>query len=90
TDSGARPTDRGMRATTVAVLHELNMAARVADHVIAMADGQIVAAGTPGEVLVPEILTDVFDLEADVIADPLLGHPVVLPRSRGEKGTAGP
>lgn len=73
------------RATTVAVLHELNMAARASDHVIAMARGQVVAAGTPAEVIVPEILAEVFDLEADVITDPLLGHPVVLARGRRER-----
>lgn len=73
------------RATTVSVLHELNMAARVSDHVIAMAHGQVVATGTPQDVLVPEILAEVFDLEADVIEDPLLGHPVVLARAKGQK-----
>lgn len=73
------------RATTVAVLHELNMAARASDHVIAMARGQVVAAGNPAEVIVPEVLAEVFDLEADVIADPLLGHPVVLARSKGQR-----
>ena len=68
----------------MAVLHELNMAARVADHVVAMAAGRIVAAGTPAEVLVPDVLAEVFDLAADVITDPLLGHPVVLPRTAAE------
>lgn len=72
------------RATTVAVLHELNMAARVADVVVAMAHGRIVSSGTPAEVLVPDVLAEVFDLAADVITDPLLGHPVVLPRSAAE------
>lgn len=78
------PGEGARRATTVAVLHELTMAARVADHVVAMADGRIVAAGTPAEVLVPEVLAEVYDLAADVITDPLLGHPVVLPRSAAE------
>lgn len=85
-DPGADRAEAGpvRRATTVAVLHELNMAARVADHVVAMAGGRIVAAGTPADVLVPSVLRDVFDLAADVIVDPLLGHPVVLPRSAAE------
>lgn len=82
-DGAAHPTGPH-RATTVAVLHELNMAARVADHVVAMAAGRIVAAGTPAEVLVPDVLAEVFDLAADVITDPLLGHPVVLPRTAAE------
>ena len=75
----------GGRATVVAVLHELNLAARSADHIVAMAAGRVVAQGTPGEVIVPEVLTEVFGLDADVVADPLLGHPVVLPRGNGDR-----
>ena len=63
----------GGRATVVAVLHELNLAARSADHIVAMAAGRVVAQGTPGEVIVPEVLAEVFGLDADVVADPLLG-----------------
>lgn len=74
----------GGRATVVAVLHELNLAARSADHIVAMAAGRVVAQGTPGEVIVPEVLAEVFGLDADVVADPLLGHPVVLPRGDGD------
>ena len=70
------------RRTVVAVLHELSLAARVADHLVAVADGGVVAAGPPGEVITRETLRRVFDLDADIIADPLTGHPVVLPRSR--------
>lgn len=75
----------GGRATVVAVLHELNLAARSADHIVAMAAGRVVAQGTPGEVIVPEVLAEVFGLDADMVADPLLGHPVVLPRGNGDR-----
>ena len=75
----------GGRATVVAVLHELNLAARSADHIVAMAAGRVVAQGTPVEVIVPEVLAEVFGLDADVVADPLLGHPVVLPRGNGDR-----
>ncbi|MFL0420505.1 ABC transporter ATP-binding protein [Micrococcus luteus] len=75
----------GGRATVIAVLHELNLAARSADHIVAMAAGRVVAQGTPGEVIVPEVLAEVFGLDADVVADPLLGHPVVLPRGNGDR-----
>ncbi|MCV7527123.1 ABC transporter ATP-binding protein [Micrococcus luteus] len=82
----ALPDPRGAgRATVVAVLHELNLAARSADHIVAMAAGRVVAQGTPGEVIVPEVLAEVFGLDADVVADPLLGHPVVLPRGDGDR-----
>ncbi|MDV8001791.1 ABC transporter ATP-binding protein [Rhodococcus sp. IEGM 1408] len=74
------------RRTVVAVLHELTLAARVADHLVAVAEGGVVAAGPPDQVINAETLRRVFDLEADIISDPLTGHPVVLPRGR-RKGT---
>lgn len=81
--AGARP-----RATVVAVLHELNLAARTADHIIAMADGQVVAEGTPEQVLTPSQLEEIYGLDADVVPDPLLGHPVVLPRTPANRAHA--
>ena len=69
------------RRTMVLVLHELNLAAAFADRVVMMRDGQIVAQGTGAEVIRPEELRDVFDLRSDVIADPLTGRPVCLPRT---------
>lgn len=81
--AGAAPA----RRTVVAVLHELTLAARVADHLVAVAHGGVVAAGPPHEVITPDVLREVFDLEADIISDPLTGDPVVLPRGR-KKGQA--
>lgn len=78
--AGERP-----RATVVAVLHELNLAARSADHIVAMADGQVVAEGTPEQVLTPAHLEEIYGLDADVVPDPLLGHPVVLPRTAANR-----
>lgn len=75
------------RRTVVAVLHELTLAARMADHLVAVSERGVVAAGPPDEVITPETLRRVFDLEADVIPDPVTGHPVVLPRGR-RRGTA--
>lgn len=68
--------------TLVAVLHDLNLAARYATHVIAMRDGRIVATGSPEDTITPELLREVFDLEARVIPDPETGRPLVIPRDR--------
>lgn len=65
--------------TIVAVLHDLNLACRYAHHLIAMRDGGIVAEGAPGEVITPDLVRTVFDLDAHVIPDPLTGTPLVLP-----------
>ncbi|WP_334152928.1 ABC transporter ATP-binding protein [Microbacterium sp.] len=69
-------------ATVVAVLHDLNQAARYADRIVAMRDGEIVGAGTPDEVLTPDVMRRVFDLECTVIADPETGTPLIVPRRR--------
>jgi iron complex transport system ATP-binding protein len=61
------------------VLHDLNLACRYADHLVAMGDGTIAAEGTPEEVVTAATVAEVFGLEAEVIADPLTGTPLVLP-----------
>lgn len=65
--------------TVVIVLHDLNLACRYAHHIIAMRDGRIVAEGSPVQVITPDIVREVFDLEAEVIPDPLAGTPLVIP-----------
>jgi len=65
--------------TVVMVMHDLSMAARYADHLVAMREGQIVAAGTVDEVVRPDVLREVFGVECSVIADPESGRPVVIP-----------
>jgi ABC-type cobalamin/Fe3+-siderophores transport system ATPase subunit len=66
--------------TMVAVLHDLNHAARFATHIIAMRDGQIVAQGDPREIITAELVEDVFGLPCVIISDPISGTPLVVPR----------
>ncbi len=68
--------------TIVAVLHDLNLACRYADRVVAMKDGRIFAEGAPEEVVTPENVRAVFGLQCEVIRDPLTGTPMVVPRGR--------
>ncbi|WP_232662021.1 ABC transporter ATP-binding protein [Pseudonocardia sp. TRM90224] len=65
--------------TVVMVLHDLNLAARYADRLVAMCDGRIVAAGDPHDVITEEMLFEVFGLSAKVIEDPVAGTPLVVP-----------
>lgn len=67
--------------TLVAVLHDLNQAARYATHLIAMRDGAIVAQGHPHEVVTAEFVAEVFRLRCHVIDDPVSGSPLVVPLS---------
>ncbi len=66
--------------TVVMVLHDLNMAARYADHLIAMRDGRIMTSGHPNEVITHDMLRDVFSIEASIERCGRTGRPLVLPR----------
>ncbi|WP_030923280.1 ABC transporter ATP-binding protein [Streptosporangium amethystogenes] len=68
--------------TIVMVLHDLNLAARYADHLIALADGRLHASGTPAEVLTEDNVRTVFGLDSRIIEDPVSGSPLMLPIGR--------
>ncbi|WP_199840297.1 ABC transporter ATP-binding protein, partial [Streptomyces sp. AS58] len=68
--------------TLVAVLHDLNHAARYGTHLIAMKDGAVVAEGTPDEVVTAELVEEVFGLRCLVVPDPVAGSPQVVPLGR--------
>ncbi|MFB7784126.1 ABC transporter ATP-binding protein [Streptomyces vinaceus] len=67
--------------TVVAVLHDLNQAARYADHLVAMKAGRVVAQGPPSAVVTAELVREVFGLDAVVIPDPVTGSPLIVPSS---------
>jgi iron complex transport system ATP-binding protein len=68
--------------TLVAVLHDLNHAARYATHLIAMRDGRVVATGPPRDVVTAGMVREVFGLPCRVIDDPETGTPLVIPAAR--------
>jgi iron complex transport system ATP-binding protein len=68
--------------TLVAVLHDLNHAARYGTHLIAMQDGQVVAVGPPDQVVTAELVEEVFGLRCLVVPDPVSGTPQVVPLGR--------
>ncbi|HET7684336.1 MAG TPA: ABC transporter ATP-binding protein [Marmoricola sp.] len=68
--------------TVVMVLHELNLAARYADHLVALAQGRVVAEGTPHQVITEDCVRAVFGIDSRVIADPVSNTPMVVPVSR--------
>ncbi|MFN3662510.1 ABC transporter ATP-binding protein [Yoonia sp.] len=72
---------RQRNRTLVVVLHELNIAAAFADKIVMMRDGQIVQEGPPDSTVSATALRAVFDLDAQVIADPETGRPVCIPRT---------
>lgn len=74
--------NRTRGTTIVMVLHDLNLAARYGDHLIAVAGGRLHAAGPPAEILTEDCVRAVFGLESRVIEDPLTGKPLMLPIGR--------
>ena len=68
---------RDLGTTTVAALHDLNLAAAFCEHVLVLADGHLAAAGHPREVLTPALLRQVYGVEADVLEHPRTGRPVI-------------
>ena len=71
------------RGTTIAmVLHDLNLAARYADRLVALRAGRLRAAGDPADVLTADVVRDVFGMESQVVPDPVSGRPIVLPIGR--------
>lgn len=65
--------------TVVAVVHDLAQAARFASHLIVMSEGAVVSAGAPADVVSPQLIRDVFDVEARVGIDAETGVPTVIP-----------
>jgi iron complex transport system ATP-binding protein len=68
--------------TVVMVLHDVNQAARYADHVVAMREGRVVAQASPAEVLTPTLIDNVFGIRCSILTDPTTGSPVVVPIAR--------
>jgi ABC-type cobalamin/Fe3+-siderophores transport system ATPase subunit len=74
--------------TLVAVLHDLNHACRYATHLIAMADGRIVAEGEPARIVDAELVERVFGMPCRVIEDPESGTPLIVPAGRATRRAA--
>ncbi len=68
--------------TVVVVLHDLNLACRYADHLVAMRAGKVMAQGKPGEVVTAELIGDIFGMRCSVVPDPISGTPLIVPIGR--------
>ena len=74
--------NRTRGTTIVMVLHDLNLAARYTDHLVALREGRLVAQGAPRDVVTPELVAEVFGMTAQVVPDPVSGTPLVVPVGR--------
>ena len=85
-----RELNRTAGTTIIAVLHELNLAARYADELIVMCEGRIVAQGAPADVLTTEVVAEAFGLDALVMPDPLTDTPLIIPIPGGAHAAVDP
>lgn len=69
---------RRMGKTTLAALHDLNLAAAYCDQLVVMNRGKVIASGSPEEVLTRAILAEVYGVDATVVEHPRGGHPLVI------------
>ncbi|MDG3008699.1 ABC transporter ATP-binding protein [Rhodococcus sp. D2-41] len=67
--------NRTLGISVLMVLHDLNQAATFSDRIVALAAGRVVADGTPGDVLTPGLIRNVYGMEAEVEAHPVTAHP---------------
>jgi iron complex transport system ATP-binding protein len=74
----------GAGRTIVMVLHDLNHACRYADHLVALRDGEVYAAGAPVEIVDAELVQAVFGVRAQVLRDPASGAPHCIPLARDQ------
>ena len=63
--------------TTLAALHDLNLAAMFCDTLVVLHRGRVTAAGPVAEVLTPPLLREVFGVHADVAVHPGTGRPTL-------------
>jgi len=67
--------------TIIAVLHDVNLAARYCDRIALLSDGRLEAVGPPRDVLTPEVIQAVYGVDVVIRRDPLLDSVYVVPRS---------
>ncbi|MFK0260483.1 ABC transporter ATP-binding protein [Streptomyces angustmyceticus] len=81
--------NRERGTTVVAVLHDLHLACRYADHLVVMKSGTIVAEGAPSQIITEELMHTVFGMGCRVVPDPVSGTPLIVPIGRHYCAAAG-
>ncbi|MEM6325661.1 MAG: heme ABC transporter ATP-binding protein [Bacteroidota bacterium] len=76
---GVARTEAEAGVGVLAVLHDLNLAAQYADRIAVLAEGRLVASGTPAHVLTPEVIHSAFGISVVVTANPCANCPLVVP-----------
>ncbi|MBC2579347.1 ABC transporter ATP-binding protein [Clostridium sp. DJ247] len=67
------------KRTIVIVLHDINLACRYADNIIAIKDGKVYSEGAPEEIITEKLISDVFDINSKVVPCPVFNTPTCIP-----------
>ncbi|MFV0352549.1 MAG: ABC transporter ATP-binding protein [Oscillospiraceae bacterium] len=70
--------NRNQGCTIAMVLHDLNLAARFSDYMVAIRDGEIIRHGTPVQVMTSDVLKKAFIIDAEIVNEPRTGRPVCI------------
>jgi iron complex transport system ATP-binding protein len=77
---------RSLGMTTVAALHDINLAAAWCDHVYVLQGGRVVAEGVPSDALTPELISEVFAVHATAFVHPVTGkHQLLFDVARDDR-----
>ncbi|MFG3614301.1 ABC transporter ATP-binding protein [Rummeliibacillus stabekisii] len=68
--------------TIVMVLHDINLSARYADYLFTVKNGQLIAEGAPTEIITADLIKETFQLDCQVINDPVSNTPLIVPIGR--------
>ncbi|MDZ5781961.1 ABC transporter ATP-binding protein [Marinococcus luteus] len=71
--------------TIVMVLHDINLACRYADHLVALQEKSVFAQGRPGDIVTKEMVRQVFHMNCHIAEDPVFHTPMVIPYGKGRK-----
>lgn len=69
------------KTTIVAILHDINLSIRYADHIFAMKGGKLIAEGAPRDIITQDLMKKIYGLDCSIITDPETLEPYIIPRS---------
>lgn len=75
--------NRNEKRTIVMVLHDLNLACRYADHLVAVHNRTVAIQGAPEDILTEKVVQQIFNMEALITKDPFFGTPLCIPKGKG-------
>ncbi|MGB7391916.1 MAG: Fe3+-hydroxamate ABC transporter ATP-binding protein FhuC, partial [Marinomonas sp.] len=71
-----RELNQSLGLTVIMVLHDINMAAKFSDHLIALHSGKVIAQGKPKDIMKVDVLKQIYGMDLALFAHPTSGHPI--------------